>query len=189
MNLTFSPITQCIKDIWEILLMVKRVEFGHILFILNSSKLKIIGSIFNLFAGWEKIIEKLEDEQPFLKIFRDYSLTFNLFPWLSRFSLFWSKIDIFPGFQVFQICGKPVSGLLFMRFSWNVLRKCLHSELFWSVFFSHWDWIRREWMRENTDQNNCEYGNFLRNDHLSRFMRIFPKMLSSHLYYLKHHMT
>ena len=53
--------------------------------------------------------------------------------------------------------------------------KCLYTELFWSVF-SH---IRSEYgeirsispysvrMRENTDQNNSEYGQFLRSVTLS----------------------
>ena len=38
--------------------------------------------------------------------------------------------------------------------------KCPYSELFWSIFSR----TRTEysvWMRENTDQNNCQYENFL----------------------------
>ena len=54
---------------------------------------------------------------------------------------------------------------------WRTLRKkCSYSELFWSVFFQ----IQTEYgqirsispylaqIRENTDQNNSEYGHFLR---------------------------
>ena len=53
----------------------------------------------------------------------------------------------------------------------SLREKCSYSELFWSVFFR----IRTEYgeirsfspysvrMRENTDQNNCEYGHFSRN--------------------------
>ena len=49
----------------------------------------------------------------------------------------------------------------------TLLEKCPYSELFWSVFLP----IRTEYaeispssvrMRENTDQNDCEYGLFLR---------------------------
>ena len=54
-------------------------------------------------------------------------------------------------------------------------KKCPNSELFWSAFFPHLDWIRRdtpylfvfslsaEKCRKNVDQNNSEYGHFLRN--------------------------
>ena len=61
----------------------------------------------------------------------------------------------------FQVCNYPTK-----KFAQNALRKnCLHSELFWSVFSR----IRTEYgeilrnsvqMRENTDQNNSEYGHF-----------------------------
>ena len=55
---------------------------------------------------------------------------------------------------------------------YSLLEKCQYSESFWSVFFR----IRTEygeilrispysvWMRENTGQNNSEYGYFLRSD-------------------------
>ena len=56
-------------------------------------------------------------------------------------------------------------------------KKCPYSELFWSVFFTHSDWLRRNTMYhsvvnlnagkcgKNADQNNSEYGHFLRSVH------------------------
>ena len=61
----------------------------------------------------------------------------------------------------FQVCNYTTK-----KFAQNALRKnCLYSELFWSVYSR----IRTEYgeilrnsvqMRENTDQNNSEYGHF-----------------------------
>ena len=73
-------------------------------------------------------------------------------------------------FQLNLLC----SGLLFVYSS--LRKKCPYLELFWSVFFR----IRTEYgeirsispysvrMRENTDQNNSEYGLFLFSAYLSR---------------------
>ena len=52
------------------------------------------------------------------------------------------------------------------HYSWLPLRgRCPYSELFWSVFSRIWT-VRRDIssvrIRENTDQNNFEYGHFLR---------------------------
>ena len=42
--------------------------------------------------------------------------------------------------------------------------KCPYSELFWSVFCRIWTEYGEVLMRENTDQNNSEYGHFLRSE-------------------------
>ena len=60
-------------------------------------------------------------------------------------------------------------------------KKCPYSELFWSAFFPHSDWIQRdteylsvfspnaEKFEKNTDQNNFEYGHFVHSAGLSRW--------------------
>ena len=56
----------------------------------------------------------------------------------------------------------------------NTLREnCPYSELFWSVF-SHIRTVYGEMlrMRENTDQNNSEYGHFLRSDCAGKSMNL-----------------
>ena len=53
--------------------------------------------------------------------------------------------------------------------------KCPYWELFWSTFSriqtEYWEILRISpysvWMRENADQNNSEYGQFLSNAHLT----------------------
>ena len=55
-----------------------------------------------------------------------------------------------------------------------LLKKCPHSELFWSTFSLIWTdygeiWsisTYSVWMRENADQNNSEYGHFLHSGHI-----------------------
>ena len=52
----------------------------------------------------------------------------------------------------------------------SLRERCPYSELFWSVFSRIWIEYGRTlhnspysvWMRENTDQSNSEYGQFLR---------------------------
>ena len=45
----------------------------------------------------------------------------------------------------------------------TLLKKCPYSDFILGRIFSHSDWIRRDnIMRENTDQNNSEYGHFFR---------------------------
>ena len=67
---------------------------------------------------------------------------------------------------MFQVC--------ILSWTYSLREKCPYSELFWSAFSR----IRTEYgemrsifpysvrMRENTDQNNSKYGNFLRNDYV-----------------------
>ena len=61
--------------------------------------------------------------------------------------------------------------LQYSSLRYSLRKKCLYSELFWSVFSR----IRTEYgeilrMRENTDQNNSEYGHFLRSDSVKSFI-------------------
>ena len=74
--------------------------------------------------------------------------------------------DLFIKF--YQIRKKSGFGLIYWR---NPLRKkCPYSELFWSAFSRIRTEYREIWsispysvrMRENTDQNNSEYGHFSR---------------------------
>ena len=94
----------------------------------------------------------------------------------------------------FLMCGLPL--FQFYKSNWSfdsysLRKKCLYSELFWFVFSR----IRTEYgeirsispysvrMRQNTDQNNSEYGNFLRSvrkNHLSLIcLQTFSKSLLS----------
>ena len=53
-----------------------------------------------------------------------------------------------------------------------------YSELFWSVFSRIWTEYRALYsvrMRENTDQNNSEYGHFLRSDKLMTAITFYLK--------------
>ena len=63
-----------------------------------------------------------------------------------------------------------------------VRKKCLYSELFWSAFSRIWTENAKnaEKMRENEDQNNSEYGHFLRSVHKSNLyiFSIFIKRFS-----------
>ena len=67
------------------------------------------------------------------------------------------------------------STLLF--FQHTLREKCPYSQLFWSVFshirIKHGEILRISpysvRMRENTDQNNSEYGHFLRSDTCGKF--------------------
>ena len=56
-----------------------------------------------------------------------------------------------------------------------VRKKCLYSELFWSAFSRIWTENAKnaEKMRENEDQNNSEYGHFLRSVHQEQFIHSF----------------
>ena len=60
--------------------------------------------------------------------------------------------------------------------SWQLRDKCPYSELFWSAVSRIWTGDRTirsifpysVWKRESTDQNNSQYGHFLRSGHLAR---------------------
>ena len=44
-------------------------------------------------------------------------------------------------------------------------KKCPYSELFWSIFsLIRTEYVETVRMRENTDQNNFEYGHFLHSE-------------------------
>ena len=71
----------------------------------------------------------------------------------------------------------------------NTLRKkCRYTELFWSAFSRIWteygEILRISpysvRMRENADQNNSEYGHFLRNDNLKHQELLF--VLKKHMF-------
>ena len=87
----------------------------------------------------------------------------------SRFKLnFHSFLDLFCMGSAHQLIN--IGGISSVTTSYSLRKKCTYSELFWSVFSC----IRTEYgeirsiflysvrMRWNTDQNNSQYGHFLR---------------------------
>ena len=76
--------------------------------------------------------------------------------------------------------------------SYKLCKKCPYSELFWSAFFPHFLAFRLNTlsvfspMRENADQNNSEYGHFLRSRKLTHtnaisngfFQKLFRALLA-----------
>ena len=69
--------------------------------------------------------------------------------------------------------------------------KCLYSELFWSAFFLIWteygEILRISpysvRMRENADQNNSEYGRFLRSESSKIILAEMYSPLNEHLFF------
>ena len=85
---------------------------------------------------------------------------------LDSFLLLFSLFDIISvsfSRRAFEDVGLWDMGVLLDTFYGKLRKKCPYSDLFWSVFsrIRTGSLVR---MRENTDQNNSEYGHFSRSD-------------------------
>ena len=70
--------------------------------------------------------------------------------------------------------------LFYFRVTKSLHKNYPYSELFWSAFSRIWtEYAVR--MRENADQNNSDYGIFLRSENASEFFRILPKIYGGYV--------